>query len=47
MEQSYLKTSRNKCYTIMTVKGISRYKLVNAKHENESDPTCIIESAPP
>ena len=28
----------------MTVESISSYKLVNAKHDNESDPTYIIES---
>ena len=35
------------CYNIVTVERIRSYKLVNAKHDNESDPTCIIESAPP
>ena len=35
------------CYSIMTVECISSYNLVNTKHDDESDPTCTIESAPP
>ena len=35
------------CYSIVTVERISIYKLVNTKNDNESDPICIIEPAPP
>ena len=43
----FILISINTCYSIVTFERISSYKLANSKHDNESDPTCIIESAPP
>ena len=37
----------NQCFSIVTVERINSYKLVKEKHDNVSDPTCIIESTPP
>ena len=43
----YARVILDLCFSIVTVDCISSYKLVNAKNDNESDPTCIIESTPP